>query len=233
MTLNPAHFRDGLNRWVWIQIKLKLALTLLLMNKDRLHRKQNAGITGRRLVMSRKSFQKGTLQWHNARWTLLYRIKDHKTGRFTQKRECAALAQFTDRNDKKAAQEAATEFLKLINRLNSNPNTARQVNPKTGALFADFVKTRWASYVAKRKMQPSTVASYDSIIKQHLLPVFGDRELSSLTLGDMTDFFDSLRGRMKPKTYLKHFRLTQYHLRRCGGIRVDRHEASQAQAAQA
>ena len=63
-----------------------------------------------------------------------------------------------------------------------------------------FIKTRWASYVSKRNMQPSTVASYDSIIKAHLLPAFGDVPLSQITPGSLTDFFDSLSGKAKAKT---------------------------------
>lgn len=174
----------------------------------RLSHKQDTGLTKRRLVMARRSYQRGCLQWHNDQWTLLYWLKDHKSGRRVQKRESAAFKSFTDKNDKKAALQAAVGFLREINELNSNPKTAtRKEQIDTGLTFAEFIKTRWASYVAKRKMEPSTLAGYDSIISKHLLPVFGERELASIEAGDMTDFFDGLYGRMKDKTISNIFTL--------------------------
>src|ERR1044072_3022536 len=106
--------------------------------------------------MARRSFQRGSLQWHNGQWTLLYWFKDHKSGRRIQKRESAAFKSFTDKNDKKAALPTANEFLNAINELNSNPKTAaRTERVEKGLTFGEFIKTRWPSYVAKRKMEPS------------------------------------------------------------------------------
>ncbi len=145
--------------------------------------------------MARSSYQRGCLQWHQGQWTLLYRVRE--AGKMVQKREVEAFKQFIDRNDKKAAKRAAEPFMEQINARNNNPKLAVSDSPIT---FAQFVKTRWASYVSKRKMQPSTIASYDSIIKAHLLPVFGDVGLSQITPGRLTDFFDDLSGKAKPKT---------------------------------
>src|ERR1044072_304633 len=159
--------------------------------------------------MTRRSFQRGSLQWHNGQWTLLYWVKDHNSGKHVQKRESAAFKSFTDSDDKKAARPTAIEFLSAINELNSNPKKAtRKEQTETGLTFERFIKTRWASYVAKRKMEPSTLAGYDSIINKHLLPVFGERELASIEVGDMTDFFDGLYGKMKEKTILNIFNVT-------------------------
>ena len=174
----------------------------------RLSDKQDTGQPQRSFVMARKSFQRGCLQWRNGQWTLLYWLIDHTSGKRIQKRESAAFKSFTDRNNKKAAQEAAIEFLKPINQLNSNPITAtRKAQKEVGLTFEGFIKTRWASYVAKRKMEPSTLAGYDSIINKHLLPTFGDCELASIKVGDMTDFFDRLYGKLKEKTILNVFNL--------------------------
>src|SRR5436853_107031 len=156
--------------------------------------KQNTGHQGR-IVMARSSYQRGCLQWHQGQWTLLYRVRE--AGKMVQKREVEAFKQFTDRNDKKAAKRAAEPFMEQINARNNNPKFAVSDSAIT---FAQFIKTRWASYVSKRKMEPSTVASYNSIIKAHLLPVFGDVPLSQITPGGLTDFFDSLSGKAKPKT---------------------------------
>jgi hypothetical protein len=80
--------------------------------------KQSAGQGERGFAMTRKSFQKGCLNWHNNQWTLLYWLKDHSTGEWHQKRESAAFMSYTDMKGKKAAREAAIEFLKPINELN-------------------------------------------------------------------------------------------------------------------
>jgi integrase len=102
----------------------------------------------------------------------------------------------------------ANEFLSAINELNSNPRTAtRKEQTDTGLTFERFIKTRWASYVEKRKMEPSTLAGYDSIINKHLLPMFGERELASIEVGDMTDFFDGLYPKMREKTISNIFTL--------------------------
>src|SRR5215216_5447385 len=117
-------------------------LTFRSLTMYRLLQRQDTGHTKRRLVMARRSFQRGCLQWHNDQWTLLYWLKDHKSGKRIQKRECAAFASFTDKSDKKAALQAAIEFLKPINQLNSNLDVAKQnAQPAQEMTFAEFVKT--------------------------------------------------------------------------------------------
>lgn len=160
--------------------------------------------------MPRRSFQAGCLQWHNGQWTLLYWLLDHQTGDWKRKRESAALKSYRHKDDKKAAKEAAREFLKPINELNSNPMAAAQQRaPKNdaGLTFARFLATRWDSYLTNKKLEPSTTASYGSIIKKHLLPAFGERQIAEITKGDMTDFFDGLRGKLADKTLLNIFNL--------------------------
>src|SRR5215211_5832492 len=111
-------------------------LTFRSLTMYRLLQRQDTGHTKRRLVMARRSFQRGCLQWHNDQWTLLYWLKVHKSGRRAQKRESAAFESFTDKNDKKAAHPTAIEFLRAINELNSNPKTAtRKEQTDTGLTF--------------------------------------------------------------------------------------------------
>src|SRR5205085_854548 len=103
--------------------------------------KQNTG-HHRRNVMARSSYQRGCLQWHQGQWTLLYRVRE--AGKMVQKREVEAFKQFTDRNDKKAAKRAAEPFMEQINARNNNPKFAVSDSVIT---FAQFIETRWASYV--------------------------------------------------------------------------------------
>lgn len=52
---------------------------------------------------------------------------------------------------------------------------------RTGATFADAA-AEWLRFVEQeRDRKPSTVADYRSVVKAHLLPAFGDRQLESIT----------------------------------------------------
>jgi integrase len=68
-----------------------------------------------------------------------------------------------------------------------------------GLTFADFIKGRWASYQANRELQQSTLASYDSMIKTHILPAFGGKLMTEITPADVTDFFDRVRRDVSSK----------------------------------
>lgn len=146
------------------------------------------------MAQRRKSYQRGGLQWQSGQWTLCYWLLDQQAGKWLQKREREALKDCTDRNNKKAALKAAEPFMARINELNNNPMKVSEA-----LTFADFIKTRWASYLAKVDLQPSTVASYESMIKKHLMPVFGSMRMAEITPGHMTDFFDALRRQVSPK----------------------------------
>jgi integrase len=139
----------------------------------------------------------------------LYWLKDHETGKRLQKRESAAFVDCVDKKDKKSAQEVAARFLAPINDLNSKSKSqARASRPVLQQLtFSEFISTKWASYIENRKMEPSTLASYESIINKHLLPRFGDKSISNISAGDVTDFFDSARTMMRPKTISNIFGL--------------------------
>lgn len=146
--------------------------------------------------MARKSFQRGCLQWHRNQWSLLYWVKE--AGGRRQKRESAAFIGCTDKKDKKTAKEIAREFLDPINHSKAKPKSLT---------FAEFVTSRWASYVKKRNMERSTLISYESIINKHLLPKFGAMEMAEITPGIVGDFFDAANRTLKPKTVTNIFAL--------------------------
>lgn len=149
--------------------------------------------------MVRTSYQKGTLQWHRGQWSLIYRTKD-ASGHWVQKRESEAFEEFQDRNDKKGTRRKADSFMAAVNEQNNNPRLKKSKRIDSALTFESFLKGKWASYLAKRKMEPSTLASYESIINKHLVPAFGSRPLIEITPGILTDFFDGLRGKVRGKT---------------------------------
>ncbi|HKQ08569.1 MAG TPA: site-specific integrase [Blastocatellia bacterium] len=140
----------------------------------------------------RRSYQKGNVQWHNRQWTVRYWELDHQTGQWSLKR--AKLEGCYDKNNKKAALKAAGPFMERINEQNNNPRKQTK-----GETFRGFVEGLWKSYQENQQLQPSTIYSYQSMIKTHLMPAFGDRRLSDITPADMTVFFDGLRGKASPK----------------------------------
>lgn len=140
----------------------------------------------------RKTYQKGNPKWHYGHWTVRYWELDHHTGVWRQKR--AKLADCDDKNNKKAAREAADSFMAEVNERNNNPLMRGR-----GLTFADFIRERYASFQANRELQPSTLASYESMVKKHILPAFGSKLIAEITPGDLTDFFDGLRGKVSGK----------------------------------
>jgi Phage integrase, N-terminal SAM-like domain len=141
--------------------------------------------------MARKkmSFQKGSVELKNGQWTLRYRDKNGKIKR-------VVLGIF---RDKTAAQNAALLIMVRVNAENNSdvPPVVAQVEMSSVVAhsemtFREFVEKDWKSYLQKRKR--ATKDCWGSLIKTHLLPYFGDRNLSEITPTEMQRFMDGLRG---------------------------------------
>ena len=136
----------------------------------------------------RRSHQKGSVELHRGQWTLRARELNHATGKWTLKREC--LGEF---KSKKAALEKAEPLLKALNERN---NSARSRAPHAVAItFERFIELRWRPYTQTRH-QISTINCHNSLIKNHLIPFFGDRPIADITPSDITDFFNSRHGEL-------------------------------------
>ncbi len=55
------------------------------------------------------------------------------------------------------------------------------------ATFADF-KDIWVEQYAESQVRPSTMATYKGFFKNHLIPAFGEKQLSSITVEDVQAF---------------------------------------------
>lgn len=136
----------------------------------------------------RRSHQKGSVELHNGQWTLRYRELNHATGRWTLKRE--SLGEFKSKKD---ATRAADPIIKAINDRHSS---ARSSAPHAVALtFGQFIELRWRPYTQTRH-QISTINCHNSLIKNHLIPFFGDKPVADITPSDITDFLSSRRGEL-------------------------------------
>jgi hypothetical protein len=71
-----------------------------------------------------------------------------------------------------------------INNVNRNASIAK-AHPMT---LESLVKGRWAQYISERELKPSTVYSYASVLRTHILPELGDLALEEITPQHLSDF---------------------------------------------
>ena len=111
--------------------------------------------------MAHTSYQRGFIQEKNGRYTIRYRIRDAQKG-WREKRE--SLPPGTSHKD---------ALLMLDNRMraaNALNNDAQRI---ASLRFADFTRGIWADYLQRRRVKASTVYSYDSMLKNLVLPKWG------------------------------------------------------------
>jgi len=147
------------------------------------------------MTRSRICYQKGSVQLHNGQWSLRYRELNHATGTWRWRRE--RLGRFAS---KKAARQAADPIIKAANERNNH-----QTPKESPITFKEFVETHWQTYTAKHK--PATMDSWGSLIKNHLLPNFGDKVLGRITPAEISTFLDTLRSKMEPNTLQSFYNL--------------------------
>lgn len=132
--------------------------------------------------MARMSFQKGKVELHFNRWTVRYRERD-QSGEWRTRRKILEGCK-----DRKDALQTASLIIADVNRSNNNP----QPRAEQAGTFREFVEGLWALYTVNEGLQPSTVYTYDKILRRYLLPKFGDKRLTEITRVDVTMFFAGL-----------------------------------------
>jgi hypothetical protein len=80
--------------------------------------------------------------------------------------------------------------------------TAPKAVPGTEALTVrDFTKSYWKPYLDRKCVKPSTLASYKSALELHILPAFGDCQMSEVVPLQVEQFLQTrLRAGLSPKT---------------------------------
>ena len=141
----------------------------------------------RQLIMARKrSYQKGNVDEHNGQWTLRYRLWNYSMRKWEQKRELIE----GDFKTKKQAQRATEGRMAEVNEHNNRGRGPKQTD--TRITFKQFFDARWKAYTVKANHEPSTVYTYRGFLDHHILPWFGDKVMSDVTPGHVTDFFQQL-----------------------------------------
>lgn len=150
---------------------------------DNFAAKVKRGSEERKVLMTRrKTYQKGAVIPLSGGYTLRYRELDHATG--VWRNRSMALGKFKNIT---AARSAAAPIMARINERNNTTPQALYAD----LTFKEFVETRWESYRQAARHQPTTVESYNSLTKNHLLPFFGARKLREIQPSDVSRFLQS------------------------------------------
>lgn len=145
--------------------------------------------------MARSSYQRGFVQEKNGRYTLRYRLRDSQKG-WREKRE--ALPPGTSYKD---ALQMLDNRIKVANALNNDAQRLASLE------FADFTRGTWTDYLQRRRVKPSTVYSYDSMLKNLVLPKWGTLALPDITVQHVTKFFKELEKDYSTKYVLNVYAL--------------------------
>ncbi len=151
--------------------------------------------------MARNSFQRGSVILKKRKrqddlWTIRYRVRDPEKG-WRYVRESLPGC--------KNRKEALKVLADRVNEVNLQNNNLRQ--QASAMTFADFASGLWRHYLGNKRIKPSTVCSYDSMLEKHLIPTFGTMQLGQITTVDVTKFFNKVQGRVASKYALNLYGL--------------------------
>jgi Phage integrase family. len=95
---------------------------------------------------------------------------------------------------KSAAQKAKHDKISVIEDA-SHAAVLQTESDNTKKTYAEFVE-KWLPFRARREQfSPQTYDSYSGILKNHILPVFGNRIMSTITAQEIDDFVDALKNK--------------------------------------
>lgn len=144
-------------------------------------------------AMARKrSTQRGRIELKGDRWTLRYAVRDgERADGWSERREFLPVG-ITERE----AERIRAERMQTINRLNNS----LLVQPVM--TLQHFVETLWVDYLKQRNVKPSTIYSYDSMLKNLVLPNFGQKTVDQITPVRLTQLFKAAREKKYSSKYL-------------------------------
>ena len=126
----------------------------------------------------------GSIQKRGKCYYIVFRITDYKTGKKKQKWLRAGRL-------KRQADETLSEMMGEV-----HTGTFRQIKKST---FAQFSKL-WLESYAETICKPSTLRSYQSIIRNHFSPVFGDMAMTAISTEMLQRYVAKRLKKVKPKT---------------------------------
>lgn len=140
--------------------------------------------------MAKSSFQRGSVQIQNGKWTIRYLVRDaNKPGGWKHKRETLQSCK-----TEKQARKVLNDRVMAANAFNNSPRS--QVKAVT---MDEFEKTVWQTYLKNTSVEGSTVYSYDAMYRHHIKARFGLKKLERIMPNDLTSFFSDLKDKVAPK----------------------------------
>src|SRR6185503_14511108 len=141
---------------------------------------------------AKRSTQRGRIELKGDRWTLRYAVRDgQRSNGWSERREFLP-AGITEEE----AERIRSERMQTINRLNNS----LLVQPVM--TLQHFVETLWVDYLKQRNVKPSTIYSYDSMLKNLVLPNFGQKTVDQITPVRLTQLFKAAREKKYSSKYL-------------------------------
>ncbi len=148
--------------------------------------------------MARKSYQQGKVVTRKYKYgtafILRYRVRQ-PDGSWIEKSET-----LRDCKDKKTAQRRLGERLGRIN----SKNGAGAEPISASRTFADIVGSPWMHYLDNGDVKPSTRYSYDSCLRNWILPFFGGWDLVDITPLIVGEFMGLLSSRGLARKYRRN-----------------------------
>jgi len=134
--------------------------------------------------VKRMSYQAGFVQWRkNGRPTLRFRERDSNSPNGWKERRVT----LPPRTTVKQARKKLYELIAIVNSANADSSAVATATRPSVLTLADFVEgSLWKSYLARKKVKPSTRAAYDSMILNHVLLHIGSVALKSMTKATIT-----------------------------------------------
>jgi integrase len=143
------------------------------------------------------SFQKGSLEKKgNGKYLLRYRVRDAKHPNGWRK-EAELIKAPTD----KTAEKERDRRMREINRANE-VGSIEEGEPPNVPTFDEFSKGLWLVYLKNKRVKHSTIDSYSSVLRHHILPVFEKKRLNEITPAELSIFFDKLGQKLSTKFIL-------------------------------
>lgn len=149
----------------------------------------------RRLLLARISQQRGRVEFHHGSWRVVYWLRDLAAA--------TGWRQVYERLNVNSEMEALIAAAPLIARANERNQTG-QGTSRTPTV-REFVDGGWKRYLQRRDRSPSTLASYDSLIRTYFT-LIGEKRINRVTPGDI-DLVLGAAGKKAAKTRVNLYAL--------------------------
>jgi integrase len=143
----------------------------------------------RRILLARISQQRGRIEFHHGSWRVVYWLRDLTTAN--------GWRQVYERMDAGSEMEAIIGAAPIVARANER-NQAGQVFGRVPTV-QEFADSGWKKYLQRRDRSPSTLASYDSMMRTYVL-LIGEKRINRITPNDISLVLESASGKATKTT---------------------------------